>query len=90
MLIPILESLQHSEIEEQSFKIDDNLGSSLTEDELDSGFRMVLPVMSHRRKSLEKEKRSKIDKLLSDNGTSSVSTVLYLFIDLAQSRKLLC
>ncbi|XP_065067788.1 centrosome-associated protein 350-like [Rhopilema esculentum] len=65
------ESLQHSEIEEQSFKIDDNLGSSLTEDELDSGFRMVLPVMSHRRKSLEKEKRSKIDKLLSDNGTSS-------------------
>ena len=58
----------------QNFKIDDHMTSSLTEDDIDDGFRMVLPVVSHRRKSLEKERRSRRGRSLSDNGTSSVSS----------------
>ena len=69
--------MQKSEIEEGSFRIDDRVTSSLTEDELDDGFRMVLPVMSHRKKNLDRQRRSRREKVSSDNGTSSVCDIYF-------------
>ena len=62
-----------------SFKMDEVFGSSMTEDEIEDGFKMVLPVVSHRRKSIEKTRRKRRDSLTSENGTSSVSLLFSLY-----------
>ena len=59
--------------------MDEVFGSSMTEDEIEDGFKMVLPVVSHRRKSIEKTRRKRRDSLTSENGTSSVSLLFNLY-----------